>query len=139
MDFFSALVVLFALVAIPIQIVRWIGQYRQLQRAKSWPKAEATIQSSDIEFISSSKGGDIRLPVCAFTYLVDGEYHSGRFSLVVNIGPAESIPKRMLDRKFSVHYDPLHPATYYIPFERIEGCDVKQRIGPHIFRLYPAD
>jgi hypothetical protein len=109
-------------------------------KAKSWPSTEATVQSGDTEVVHSSEYGAIRLPCFAFTYIVDGDRQSGYFSLrPYTTDPGEGLIQRMVNRKLQILYNPAKPEEWYIPTDLIEGCKVEQKMGPHIFGLYPKD
>jgi len=43
----------------------------------------------------------------------------------------------MVGHRLRVHYDPRRPKIWFIPDERIEGCKVEQKMGPHVMALYP--
>jgi hypothetical protein len=117
----------------------WLWQYMRIQKTRGWPNTEATIQSADVEVASTYRRGVLRLPVCSFSYRVNGEYYSGRFTVVTNLDENESLVKRMIDRKFVVQYDPRRPSVYFIPDRRIDGCEVKQQMDPRVIRIYPSD
>src|SRR5580692_6116546 len=65
-------------VAIVVQIFQ--NRYRAIE-AKSWPTAQATIQPGGMEPVNSGERRAVILPCFAFSYVVNGEYYSGRFSL----------------------------------------------------------
>jgi len=115
-------------------------QKRRFKAAPSWPVAEAIIETGTIESVAAVKGSKVQLPVFAFSYLVSGEYYSGRFALMPYItDPGESLVKRMIGRKLEVHYDPVKPQTWLIADELIEGCKVEQKSRPGLFGFYPSD
>jgi|HubBroStandDraft_5_1064220.scaffolds.fasta_scaffold03597_4 hypothetical protein len=122
-------------------VIWWFAwQYKRVRLARStWPHAEATIQSGDVERVDSVRGMPINLPVFAFSYQVGGEYYSGRFSLSFLLDPPEKMIQRLVGQKLQVHYDPANPATYLIHAETIEGCQVEQRMGAHLTHLYPKN
>ena len=133
----AILVGLFCLIALPSGW--WLWQFRRVENAKKWPSTEATIQSGAIETSEYWERDLLRLPVFAFSYKVNEEFYSGRFVLIPNMEPGESLIKRMIDRKLSVQYDPRQPSMYFIPDTMIEGCEVKQKLDPHLIRVYPTD
>lgn len=92
---------------------------------------EATIQQAEfIEFTSNSKGERAHLYPCfAFSYVVDGEYYSGRFGLAVEGEPADELAREMKDQKFEVSYKPIRPSEYYIPDELMHGYEVLQKLS----------
>lgn len=96
---------------------------RREDAAQNWPSAEATIQSAAIEEVGS-RYKDL-LPCFAFSYVVDGEYFSGRFCLYVKGDRADALIKDMIDAKLTVQYDPQKPERFSIPDESIEDCEVR--------------
>jgi hypothetical protein len=117
----------------------WLRQVWRVQNAKKWPSTEGTIQSADIEVASTYLRGVLSLPVCAFSYRINGEYYSGRFSLVPNMGSGEALIQRSVGRKIRVRYNPRNPSVYFLPDEVMDGCEVRQKMKPHLFGIYPAD
>lgn len=117
----------------------WLWQFRRVEDAKRWPSTEATIQSGEVQAASTYPPGILKLPVFAFSYKVNDEYYSGQFTLVPKMEPGESLIKRMIDRKLRIQYDPRQPCSYFIPDAMIEGCEVKQKMDPHLIRTYPTD
>jgi hypothetical protein len=91
--------------------------------AHNWPTVEATIQSADIEEVGIRY--KVPLPCFAFSYVIEGDYHSGRFALSVGGQQADGSLKELIGRKLTVHYDPKCPSSFYIPDEFIEGYDVR--------------
>ena len=78
----GSLVGLIEVLAVFACFAAWfIWRKRRVDEAKSWPSTEATIQSGGIEEINSGRSTFER-PVFAFSYVVDGEYYSGRFALL---------------------------------------------------------
>jgi hypothetical protein len=90
-----------------------------------------------LEEFATSRSSSVDLPVFAFSYVVDGEYYSGRFGLFARGDHADSLIREMVNRKLPVNYDPARPERWYIPNDMIEGCKVAQRI--HLFGIYPRD
>ena len=119
----------------------WMWQLRRVKSANAWPRTEATIEAAAPEVVGSNfQGITVKLFAFAFSYKVDGEYYSGRFALMPYIDdPGKSLCERMLGRKLEVGYDPKRPEVCFVPDELIEGCKVQQKIGPHVFGLYPKD
>jgi hypothetical protein len=111
----------------------WRKQQSRVESAKHWPVTEATIESGKLE---GATEGRIVLPTFAFSYHVDGEYYSGRFSLIPQ-GGSEDIIQRLVGCKLQIHYDASAPRSWFIAEEQIEGCKVEQPIGPHTIALYP--
>jgi hypothetical protein len=106
----------------------WRLRQREVDEARRWPQTEATIESGEVELVSSLDG--MELPVFAFSYQVERAYYSGRFALrPYRTDPGESPFARMAGRKLRVHYDPNRPGTWFLPDELIEGCKVEQKIG----------
>ena len=101
----------------------WAVLRSKLSKAEEgWPSTEATIQSAAIE----NHGGRyaLDLPCFAFSYLANGEYYAGRFSLSANGDRADELTREMIGRKVAVRFDPKKPARHCIFDEMIEGCEV---------------
>jgi hypothetical protein len=112
----------------------WRRQLRSVEEAGTWPIAEATIESGALE---GTTEGRAVLPTFAFSYHIAGEYHSGRFGLIPFNTDLQPLIDKMIGRKLQVRYNPLRPEVWFIADERIEGCKVEQKLGPHVVRLYP--
>lgn len=109
-----------------------------IEIARSWPAVEATIESGTLEHVKdSSARAPIVLPVLAFSYQALGTFYGGRFSLSHLNTDADELIQKLIGRKLQVRYNPSEPEKWYIPDEQIEGCEVEQRIGPHVVALYP--
>jgi hypothetical protein len=96
---------------------------KRQREAQSWPSTEGTVQSAAIETVGSGRSA-VELPCFAFSYVVDGEYYSGRFSLSAHGDQADELVKKLGNVKFSVQYDPAKPASYYLPDDEMEGFEV---------------
>ena len=90
---------------------------RRTKDAADWPETEATIQSAGMELIE--RVGHIReeVPFFAFSYVVQGEYYSGRFGLRVPEDRATSLMREWINTKIALQYDPNRPSVYRIPDE----------------------
>jgi hypothetical protein len=88
-----------------------------------WPRTEATVQSAGMEDVGSGRS-KVVLPCFAFSYVVDEEYYSGRFSLSGCGDRSVTLIREMVGRKFTVLFDPTKPSRFQIDEEMIEGCDV---------------
>jgi hypothetical protein len=86
----------------------------------SWTEAEATIQEGRIEHLGKS----CWFPVFAFSYAVANEYLSGEFYLQIEGDPAHTLVKKLIGSKFTINYDPIHPNSWYIPEEMMEGAKI---------------
>ena len=109
---------------------------KRIDRARCWPTTEATIQSADIERLGAGTRAPY-VPCFTFSYVVDGEYQSGRFALSAGDDRADELVKDMIGRRLSVNYDPENPSNFFIPDEIIEGCEIYQRINDGLDRPYP--
>jgi hypothetical protein len=124
------------LVAVVLYLVR---KEKRVEDAKAWPRTEARVQSAEFEVVAHGRYVDIELPCFAFSYVVAGEYYSGRFALNAQGDKADELMKEMIDKKLEVHYDPQSPEKYYLPYDTLEGCEVEQKIGLNLVKLYPTD
>ena len=122
---------------------RWlitsVRKSRQLKAAKHWPLAEATIQSGAMEVVFHSRYGSRTLPCFAFTFEVDGEYHSGRFSLEADGERGEELTRNLVNRKLTVSYDPYEPDNWFIPMTDFAGFPLHQRLEWGLTKLCPDD
>jgi hypothetical protein len=114
---------LFGLCAVAA-IAAWpVWNARRAAQARNWPSTEATIQLAKIEAVRNGRFSE-DLPCFAFSYVVDGEYYSGRFALSAKGDRADALIKEMVGKKLTVRYNPKRPASYFIPDDAIEGCEV---------------
>lgn len=118
---------------------RFVRKMNQVDDAKLWPGTEATIQTGKVEVVAHTRYGNIALPCFAFSYIVAGDYYSGRFALLARGDQADVLLKKLVDQKLRVNYDPKQPSTWHIPHELIEGCQVEQKISAELVKLYPDD
>jgi len=81
-------------------VILWLRlRQREVGEARGWPQTEATIESGEVESVSSPDGRS-KLPVFAFLYQVESAYDSGRFALRPYLtDPGESLFARMAGRK----------------------------------------
>ena len=86
---------------------------------------EATIQSAGMEIVGGGRE-KVWLPCFAFSYVVDGEYYSGRFSLWGCDDRSATLIRELVDKKLKVHYDPKKPSDFLIAEDTIEGCIVNR-------------
>jgi hypothetical protein len=99
-------------------------QSMQVAKARSWPQAEATIQSGGMEEVGHMRE-TVRLPCFAFSYVVNGEYYSGRFSLSGCDDRSATLIRELIDKKLTVRFDPKSPSNYQILEGMVEGCTVR--------------
>ncbi len=100
-----------------------IRKARKNAAAQNWPVAEATIQTAAIEPVSMGRGYS-DLPCFAFSYLVDGEYYSGRFALKAKGDRSDELLRELIESKLTIRYDPNRPSSFFIPDETVGGCEV---------------
>jgi hypothetical protein len=112
----------------------WRRQRRSVEEAGTWPIIDATIESGALEGTAQSRAV---LPTFAFSYQISGQYYSGRFGLMPTNTDSQALIDALIGRKLQLRYDPLRPEVWFIAEERIEGCKVEQKLGPHVVGLYP--
>lgn len=133
----GSLAILIEVLAVFAGFAAWfMWRMKRVDEAKSWPSTEAAIQSAGMEEISSGRSTFER-PVFAFTYLVDGEYYSGRFALLAKGDRADELIRDMVDKKLTVNYNPQRPDSWYIPDKLIEQCVVEQKLN--VIGIHPED
>lgn len=118
----TSLALILAVCVIAALLARILWKASRDEAARNWPSAEATIQSAEMEEIGTRY--KVELPCFAFSYSVDGEYYSGRFSLSAKEERAAGLMKEMINRKLTIQYDPQKPSSFSIPAETIEDCEV---------------
>jgi hypothetical protein len=106
------------IVAVSIVIVR---SKMRAEESKSWPATVGTIQSGEMEIV-----GEVELPCFSFSYLVDGEYYSGRFALWASGERAGALIHELTDTKITIKYDPRRPSSFYLAERLIGGCGIAQ-------------
>lgn len=82
------------------------------ENTDNWPLTEATIQS-----VGKAVGPGrnfYALDVCVFTYVVNGEYYSGRATISRPFSTEDSQPKDLVNKKFQVRYNPSKPDKYNV-------------------------
>jgi hypothetical protein len=135
----TAQAVVFAF-GLPIVVLAWFfWKSRQLTVTDRWPAIEARVQSAQVEVVSSSRAGDIHLPVFDFSYRVEGKSYFGRFTLVPTIETAQTLMSRVRGKAFPVKYNPRKPSIFYIPSAQIEGAEVYQRYGNVLLGFAPRN
>jgi hypothetical protein len=110
-----------------VVVALFVRLFRNANReveAKSWPSTEATIQSAEIETVDRGRSA-VELPCFAFSYAVNGEYYSGRFSLSRDDARLPAFLREMIDQKVTIKYDPKRPGSFSVKDVFIEGCEVQ--------------
>jgi hypothetical protein len=123
--------ILFGIIAIGIGMVVINGIIERRQDEKiadtaDWLETEATIQDGTIERIDKYTS----FPCFAFSYVVNGEYLSGRFYLKSDLEYAAVLIQKLLKQRFPVQYDPNDPSAWFIAEESIENCEILQNLSP---------
>ncbi len=93
------------------------------------PETDGTIQSLNTEILHEGRGSS-ELPVCDFSYCVDGEYYSGRLSISRKNASGDYQPRNLINQKVQVRYDPKNPAKCLVPPVDLDGF--------HLARNYPS-
>lgn len=65
-----------------------------------------------------------KLPCFVFTYVVNGEYFSGRFALRGAEDREDILMKDLIGTKVAVYYNPMQPSAFNIFHEPAKGCEV---------------
>ena len=123
--------------AVAIAMVwQWHRSQQKAEIARTWPETEATIESGGLESATETRA---LLPTFAFSYYVNGEYYSGRFSLIPGHTSLQDLIQRLVGRKLQIRFNPQQPDVCFVAGEQIEGCKVEQELGPHLVDLSPRD
>ena len=121
------IVILEWIALVGVIIVLLVRLYRNRNRereAATWPRAAAIIQSAGLEYVHSGGRSPVERPCFAFSYVVNGEYYSGRFSLPGDDDRSATLIRELIDRKLTVKYDPQNPSDFRIVDTMIEGCNI---------------
>lgn len=120
--------VLALVVVLGVIVVMFMRLFRYANKADEatrWPTAEATIQSGEMEIVGKGRSA-VTLPCFAFSYVVNGEYYSGRLSLSGCDDRSATLLREMIDRKLPVHYNPGKPEDFVLPEITFEGFGVRR-------------
>ena len=96
------------------------------ESAENWPTTEATIQSVG-KAIGEGKGS-YPIDVGDFSYVVDGDYYSGRATISRAFSAGDGRPKDLVNKKFQLRYNPRKPDKFDLSIADVSG-----------FMLYPYD
>ncbi len=96
-----------------------------------WLETEGTIQSAAIERLDKN----VWYPGFAFSYVVDGEYYSGKFFLKADDARSEDLIRNLIHNKLSIQYNPDDPGEWYIAENTIGSCEIIQKLNSN----YPSD
>lgn len=113
------LVFVVALGALALLVV-WL--YRRAvpeENTDNWPVTEATIQS--VGRVIGSGRGSYPFDVGDFSYIVNGEYHSGRATISRSFSTGDDQPKDLVNKKFQVRYNPRKPDKYDLSQADVAG------------------
>ncbi|HEY1649286.1 MAG TPA: DUF3592 domain-containing protein [Terracidiphilus sp.] len=113
------LVVLFILGALAALAIWLVWQNARREKTESWPETEATIQS--VGKVIGSGRGSYPLDVGDFSYVVNGEYYSGRATISRSFSTGDVQPGDLVDKKFQVRYNPLKPDKYDVSQADVGG------------------
>lgn len=90
------------------QLVPWGRQVWADRRTRSWPRTQATLDSSFFEHLNQK--GRNELLVIVYRFLVDNESYFGRYEHLFKRRPdAEAVSLALRDRPFLVRYNPANP------------------------------
>jgi hypothetical protein len=95
----------------------------EVAETASWSEAVATIQQVRIEQFDRYHA----YPCFSFSYVGGGEYFSGEFLLQVEGDVAGEMMTKLMERKFTINYDPGNPSSWYIPDESMEEYPILQQ------------
>ena len=114
------LFVLFVLGAIAGIVVWLMRQAARFDEAASWPETEGTIQSVSKVAIRAGRAS-VEIDVCDFSYIVNGEYNSGRLRVSHSSSTGDSAPRNLINQKIRVRCNPQKPSEYLFPQQKVEG------------------
>lgn len=110
-------------------------------RTRRWPRTWATVDSTQMEVKELDERTDIVIPCFTFSYVVNQEHFTGKFSLFTDgEDEGKEVGRRMIDHRFEVQYNPRHPSSWYIPDKTINGYEIEQKMRQSFYRkLAPSD
>lgn len=91
----------------------------QDENTDTWPETEATIQS--VNKVIGSGRGSYPLDVGDFSYVVNGDYYSGRATISRSFSAGNSQPRDLVDKKFQVRFNPREPDKYDLSQSDVGG------------------
>lgn len=113
------------LIAILVGLIGRFIYWRRMRGSIDWPETQATLQSGEEGFVKQGYTSE-RLPFFDFSYVVNGEYYSGRFGLRVTEDRTDELLRDLTDTKITIGYDPRHPSVFRLPDElSVEGFRVE--------------
>ena len=96
------------LAAVGISALEFVSR-RKYRGWRHWPRIEATVETSGVREIRS-RDSHYFVAELAYSYVVDGDYYSGRFGRdFQDEAAAWNYADRMRGAKAMVHYHPGHP------------------------------
>ncbi len=110
-----------AIVAVAVALLYRFGRpylkKRQTRNFADWPDSEATVQSGNMELVERAGHFRERVPFFDFSYVVGGEYYSGRFGLRTDEDRGNRLITEWIGTKVNVRYNPERPSVFYVPDE----------------------
>lgn len=127
-------VVVLFLAALIALVVWLVWRQGRSDKTGKWHVTEGTIQSVNSEIIYQGRSS-MEVPVCDFSYQVNGEYYSGRLSVSGFTAPDDPHIRKLIDRKIEVRYSPTNPKKFLVPSVDLDGLSV----GKYYELLFASD
>jgi len=109
------------LVFLTVVVVSLVWQKFGPDKTAAWPITEGMIQSVNTEIVYQGRGSHAD-DVCDFSYVVNGDYYSGRLLVSRRSEEAQSAALTVLvNKKFPVRYNPRKPEKFAVVSVDLDG------------------
>ncbi|HUD13143.1 MAG TPA: DUF3592 domain-containing protein [Terracidiphilus sp.] len=112
--------ILIALGVLATFVIWLVWQNGRPNKTDSWPVAEGTIQSVGTVVVHAGRDSH-SVDVGDFSYNVNDEYYSGRFTIAPSSSTGGHSPRRLVNQKIKVRYNPEKPEKSSVPQTEVGG------------------
>lgn len=108
------------LVFLAVVVASLVWQKFSPDKTASWPVTEGTIQSVNTEIVNEGRNSHSD-EVCDFSYLVNGEYYSGRLCISRSDQAENAALSNLVNKKFPVRYSQQKPEKFAVVSVELDG------------------